>query len=160
MNWVDFAIAASAFLIFFALTIVFLTNHFSNIISGVRQTELRKIAFNYFKHILEKKGIPENWDKISETPVQVGLSNNLYLIPIVVKEDSYARTPEIVSLNISFDEDCKKSIKNSSIRIFDEDSNEMRYSLTDQLFCQDNSLKIASVVFYDNITANAEKNYY
>lgn len=160
MNWVDFSIAASAFLIFFALTIVFLTNHFSNVISGVKQTELRKIAFNYFKHILEKKGIPENWDKTRETPVQVGLSNNLYLVPIIVKEDSYARTPEIVSMNISFDEDCKKSIKNSSVRIFDQDLQEITYFMVDQLFCQDNSLKIATIVFYDNITADTEKNYY
>lgn len=159
MNWVDFSIAASVFLIFFALTIVFLTNHFSNIIGGIKQTELRKIAFNYFKHILEKKGIPENWDKINETPVQIGLSNNLYLIPIVVKEDEYPRTNEIISMNINF-EDCKKFIKNSSIRIFDGYYNEISYSITDQIFCQDNFLKSASVVFYDNITANTEKNYY
>lgn len=160
MNWVEFSIAASVFLIFFALTVVFLTNYFSNKISGIKESELRKIASIYFKHILEKKGVPENWEKTGEIPVQVGLSNSMYLLPIVVKEDYYSRKPEIVNINISFDDECKKSIKNSSVRIFDTNTSEIKYYIKNQVFCPDNSLKNANIVFYDNITENMEKKYY
>jgi len=160
MDWVDFTIAASIFLIFLTLIFILVTNHFLNAINTVRQSELKQIAINYFRYILDQEGVPRDWNEINEYPIQAGLSTNLYQIPIIAREDNYNRTKEIISLEINFDKSCTKSIKNSSVRVFDDSMNEIAYRLTNQDLCENNKLSNATLVFYDSIEKNEEKKYY
>ena len=160
MNWVDFAIASSLFLVFIALVIILTINYFSNLQNANEIVELRKVAFNFFKNIFTKKGIPEDWYLISENPSSIGLMSDIYQIPIVVEEDDYNRTNEIVEINLTFDKNCEKNILNSSVRVFNEDYNEIDFVLKNQDFCGDNLIRSGKLVWEVNMSRNQSKRYF
>jgi hypothetical protein len=160
MNYIDFAIASSIFIIFFGVALMFSTNYFSNLSSLTKTSEFRSISENFFKIFFESKGTPENWDDYSNTPVKIGLAEDLYKIPILLKETSgYNRTNEFISRHIVFDENCENKTWNDTIRIFDENYNEFVYKLSDETFCSSQYLKEANITWEVNVSANQTKKF-
>jgi hypothetical protein len=148
------------FLLFFGAIIIFTTNYFSNMQGLAKESEFRGMASNFFEQIFGKKGVPENWYSQSGNPVQAGLIGDLYQIPIIVEGNNYNKTDELISINLTFDKNCENNVKNSSVRVFSEDYDEINFRMTNQVFCSDSFLKTANLIWLDNISANQKKNYF
>jgi len=153
MNYVDFVIAVSLFIFFFVAVIMFTTNYFSRYSGLTKTSELRPVAESLFNILLERKGVPEDWDlNYSISPVKVGLMEDLYKITILLEETSgYNRTNELISRHIVFDENCENKTWNNTIRVFDEDYNEFVYQLSDETFCSSQYLQEANITWEVNV---------
>lgn len=163
MNYIDFAIAVSLFLFFFAAVLMFTTNYFSRYSGLTKTSELRPVAESLFNALLKKKGIPEDWDlNYSISPVKVGLMEDLYMVPVVVKEDGgLNRTDEPVTVRISFDENCQNKSWNATVRLYDEDDNQIDMEISNITNCSNTQfLNITNVTWDVNISANQIKRYY
>jgi len=161
MNYVDFVIAVSLFIFFFVAVIMFTTNYFSRYSGLTKTSELRPVAESLFNILLERKGVPEDWDlNYSISPVKVGLMEDLYKITILLEETSgYNRTNELISRHIVFDENCENKTWNNTIRVFDEDYNEFVYQLSDETFCSSQYLQEANITWEVNVSANQTKKF-
>jgi len=163
MNYVDFAIATSLFLFFFAAVIMFVTNYFSGYSSLTKTSELRPVTESVFSVLFKSKGVPENWDaNYSITPVKVGLMEDLYMVPIIVKEDMGSnRINEPVTTGIAFDENCQNKSWNTTLRLYDEDDNEVNIEISDIVNCSNiRFLNESSITWEVNSSANQIKKYY
>jgi len=162
MNYIDFAIGLSLFLFFFAAVIMFSTNYFSNISGLTKTSEFRPVSESLFKNFFDRKGIPEDWDEnYSITPVKVGLMEDLYMIPIIVRETNGSdRTNEPVTARITFDGNCQNKSWNTTVRLYDEDDNELNIEISNTTFCTSQFLNVSNITWEVNISANQIKNYY
>lgn len=161
MNYVDFAIASSIFIIFFAVALMLSTNYFSNLSSLTKTSEFRSTSENFFKIFFESKGVPENWDDYSNTPVKIGLAEDLYMTSVLVKEtNGSSRTNEPVMAQIVFDESCQNKSWNNSIRMYDEDWNQINLEISNTTFCTNQFLNQSNITWEVNISANQNKKYY
>ena len=162
MNYIDFAIASSIFLIFFGVALIFSTNYFSNLSGLTKTSEFRSVSENFFKIFFESKGVPEDWDEnYSVAPVKIGLAEDLYLVSILVKEtNGSSRTNEPVIARIVFDEDCQNKSWNNSVRMYDEDWNQINLEMSNTTFCTSQYLNQSNITWNVNISANQNKKYY
>ncbi|MDI6825716.1 MAG: hypothetical protein QMD36_00780 [Candidatus Aenigmarchaeota archaeon] len=162
MNYVDFTIAASFFLIFFALAIMFTTNYFSNLSSLTKTTEFRSTSEDFFRLFFESKGVPKDWNKnYTIVPVKIGLAEDLYLTRVLVRENAgLNRTNEPVSAHIIFDENCQNKSRNNTIRLYDEDWNELNIEIANTTNCSNTYLNQTDISWELNISANQTKKYW
>ncbi len=162
MNFLDFAIAISVFIIFFVLVMILASNYFSNLASLNKRQEYKQVATNYFNQIFTKRGTPTNWeDDPSNSPVELGLADYTYQTPILVIETgNLPRSTEPVTTRIMFDEDCANKAWNNTLRIYDEDNNMTAYELSDITFCSSQYLKEANATWAVNLSTNEEVKYY
>jgi hypothetical protein len=161
MNYIDFAIASSVFLVFFAVALMFSTTYFSNLSSLTKTSEFRSISENFFKIFFESKGVPENWDDYPNAPVKIGLAEDLYLVSVLVKEtNGSSRTNEPVTTQIVFDENCQNKSWNNSVRMYDEDWNQINLEISNTVNCSSQYLNQSNITWDVNISANQNKKYY
>jgi hypothetical protein len=163
MSQIDFAVAVSLFLFFFTAVIVFTTNYFSRYSGLTKTPELRPVAESLFNVLLKKKGIPENWNlNYSISPVKLGLMQDVYMVPITVKEDmGSSRTNEPITARITFDENCQNKSWNTSVRLYDENDNQVNIEISNTTFCGNNQyLNVSNVTWDVNISASQTKKYY
>ncbi len=161
MNYIDFAIASSIFIIFFGVALMFSTNYFSNLSSLTKTSEFRSVSENFFKIFFESKGTPENWDDYSNTPVKIGLAEELYLVSVLVREtNGSSRTDEPVTAQIVFDENYENKSWNNSVRMYDEDWNQINLEISNTPFCTSQYLNQSNITWNVNISANQIKKYY
>jgi len=162
MRYVGFAIAVSLFIFFFAAVIIFTTNYFSRYSGLTKTSELRPVAESLFNVLLKRKGIPEDWSSnYSISPVKVGLMQDLYMVPIVVREtNGSARTTEPVTVRVTFDEKCQNKSWNTTVRLYDEDGNELNIEMSNTTSCTSQFLNVSNITWDVNISANQVKNYY
>jgi len=141
---------------------MFTTNYFSSLSALVKTSEFRSVSENLFNVFFESKGVPENWDEnYSVTPVKVGLMEDLYMLPIVVEEDMASnRTDEPVTVRITFDEDCQNRSYNTTVRLYDEDDNEVNLEISNTTFCTGQFLNVSNITWDVNISANQIQRYY
>jgi len=161
MSYVDFAVAISFFLFFFAVVLMFSTNYFSNLSILTKTSEFRSVSENVFTLFFESKGVPEDWDEYSITPVKVGLMEDLYIVPILVRETNGSdRTDEPVTGHVIFDGDCQNKSWNTTVRIYDEDWDELILELSNTTKCTSQFLNQSDITWEVNISANQAKKYY
>ncbi len=162
MNYIDFAIAVSLFIFFFAAVIMFTTNYFSRYSGLTKTSELRPVAESLFNVLLKRKGIPEDWDlNYSVSPVKVGLMEDLYMVPIIIEEtNGSARTDEPVTVRITFDENCQNKTWNTTLRLYDEDDNEVNIEILNTTFCTNQFSNVSNITWNVNLSANQIKKYY
>jgi hypothetical protein len=161
MNYIDFAIASSIFIIFFGVALMFSTNYFSNLSSLTKTSEFRSVSENFFKIFFESKGTPENWYDYSNTPVKIGLAEDLYLVSVLVREtNGSSRTNEPVTSQIIFDESCQNKSWNNTVRIYDEDWNQINLETSNTTFCNSQYLNQTNITWNVNISANQNKKYW
>jgi len=163
MNYIDFTIAASFFLVFFALAIVFSSNYFSNLSGMTKTAEFRSASEDFFKLFFESKGIPENWKKNYPTvPVKIGLAEDLYFTRILVKENAnLGRTDEPVTVHIIYDENCLNKSWNYTIRMYDESWKELNIEIANTTNCSNSRYMNQSDISWKvNISANQTEKYW
>jgi len=161
MSYVDFAVAVSLFLFFFAVALMFSTNYFSNLSTLTKTSEFISVSENLFTVFFEEKGVPEDWDEnLTYAPVKIGLAEDLHKVEILLEETSgYNRTNELVSRHLVFDEGCVNKTWNDTIRVFDEDYNEVVYQISDNISCSSQYLKNANITWEVNVSANQTKKF-
>jgi hypothetical protein len=161
MNYIDFAIASSIFIIFFGVALIFSTNYFSNLSGLTKTSEFRSFSENFFKIFFESKGVPENWDDYPNAPVKIGLAEDLYLVSVLVKETNGSiRTNEPVTAQIIFDENCQNKSWNNSVRMYDEDWNQINLEISNTTNCTSQYLNHSNITWNVDISANQTKKYY
>jgi len=163
MNYFDFTIAASTFLIFFALAVMFSTNYFSNLSSLTRITEFRSASEDFYKLFFEDKGVPYNWNKnYLIGPVKIGLAEDLYITRMLIRENAgLNRANEPVKVHIIFDEKCLNKSWNNTIRMYDENWNELNIEISNTTNCSNiQYLNQADVSWEVNISKNQIGKYW
>lgn len=156
MRFVDFAMALGVFLIFFAFIISYAARHVTNLKESVSSSEIKTFAYDYFKKLFSSKGTPENWDT-SRNPSELGLTLDLYRIPVLLTENtSLNRSNEPLDLHINFDLNCTKKTWNSTVRVYDQDT-ELISQIYNQTYCSSQFLQEANVLFQINLSANQNK---
>jgi hypothetical protein len=150
-------IASSIFIIFISATFLYLLGFQKQEATWQTLLELRKRAIDLVNELLTK-GSPENWEKESILPSKVGIASLAYLIPILISDNSgYNRINEPVAQEIVFDEDCKNLAWNGTVRIFDENFNEVPFRFVNQTFCPSGFLQKAILFFEVNVSANSTR---
>ena len=154
---------ALSLVIFFVVTIVLILYYLSSISTGPiwgRIAEYRRKAIAFTDQLLTQ-GWPKNWNQKNVTPSELGVTNVLYKTTLLVNETSgYSRVNQPVYAHISFDPDCKNTTWNDTIRMYDENFNEVPLRLFNQVFCGSQHLKEADLFFVVNISANQVKRFY
>jgi hypothetical protein len=150
-------IASSIFIIFISATFLYLLGFQKQEATWQALLELRKRATDLVNELLTQ-GTPENWEKESILPSKVGIASLAYLIPILISDNSgYNRINEPIAQEIAFDEDCKNLAWNGTVRIFDENFNEVPFRFVNQTFCPSGYLQKAILFFEVNVSANSTR---
>jgi len=161
MNYIDFTIAVSVFLLFFVLVIYFTSNYFSTYSTISRTSELRLFSEDILISFFSDEGVPADWHENATLPVKIGLISNLYVIPLTVEEkDGYNRTNEPLTTHVILDEDCDLKAWNSTLRLYDEDNRELNIEISNETFCENQFLKEINLTWNVNVTANSAKKFY
>jgi hypothetical protein len=156
---IDFAVAVGLFLVFIAILFVYLVNYTTSYIDLTSTSELRTVVYDIFTSLFIGKGIPENWEEYNFTPVKVGLALDLYKVPILVTETNGTdRGYIILNVTIDFDANCENKTWNNTVRLYS--SGEVPMQLQNQIFCSDQYLKKADVVFNASFSANENKTFF
>jgi len=154
---VDLIVASSIFIIFISAVFFYLFGFQKQVPSWQSLIELKKKAADLMNEILAQ-GKPENWEKENVLPSKIGLASSAYLIPILISDASgYNRINEPIAQEIVFDEDCRNIAWNGTIRIFDENFNEIPFKFVNQTFCPSGFLQKAILFFELNVPANSTR---
>jgi hypothetical protein len=139
---IDLAISLSIFLIFVSIAIIFSINYFSQLPIWRSLGELREIATEVREKLFSGEGV------IVE----------IYRIRVLVEEDfGSARENEPIEVELILDEECLNKSLNSSIRVQDEDWDEVPFVFLEQGICSGNYLESAKISFNVNISAYERK---
>lgn len=157
---IDFAIAVGLFFTFIAVLITFLINYLTNYLGVSSTSELRTTAYNIYISLFTGRGVPKNWTEGGDTPLKVGISTDMYRIPVVVGENS-STNRGVVDLNLSliFDVTCEKKAWNNTVRMINASNYEIPIQLYNQTFCSQQFLKTADMVFNNSFNAAENKNF-
>jgi hypothetical protein len=154
---VDLIVASSIFIIFVATVFLYLFGFQKQVPSWQSSIELRKKAADLMNEIIAQ-GKPENWEKENILPSKIGLASSAYLIPILISDESgYNRVNEPIAQEIAFDEKCNNIAWNGSVRIYDENFNEIPFRFVNQTFCPSGFLQKAILFFEINVSANSSR---
>ena len=154
---VDLIIATSLFVIFISSILIYISGYQGKEASWQFITDLRREANKLTDEIISQ-GNPPNWNKENVIPSKIGLASSVYSIPILVSDNSgYERINEPIVQEIVFDEDCKNIAWNGSVRIFDENFNEVPFRFVNQTFCPSGFLQKAILFFEVNVSANSTR---
>ena len=154
---VDLIIASSIFIVFISAALLYIFGFQKQGASWQSLIELRKEASDLASEIISL-GNPENWNKENVIPSKIGLASPAYLIPILISDTSgYNRINEPIAQEIVFDEDCKNLAWNGTVRIFDENFNEIPFRFVNQTFCPSGFLQKAILFFEVNVSANSTR---
>jgi len=154
---VDLIVASSIFIIFISVTFFYLFGFQKQGPSWQSLIELRKEASDLANEIISK-GNPSDWNKENVIPSKIGLASSAYLIPILISDNSgYNRINEPIAQEIVFDNDCKNLAWNGTVRIFDENFNEIPFRFVNQTFCPSGYLQKAILFFEVNVSANSTR---
>ncbi|MBI2547597.1 MAG: LamG domain-containing protein [Candidatus Aenigmarchaeota archaeon] len=149
---ISFIVAISVFLIFVALVLVSTINYFTRTPESVTIIELRDKTKSLFDILFGSSGIPTN----------ERVTTDLYRIPLLLQETNGTnRVNEIVSLSVAFDDLCNKLMSwNNTVRVYDQQFNELPSKISYQEFCSGQWLNTSIVSFIVNISANENKKVY
>ena len=149
---VTFIVSVSLFLLFISLILVSAINYFTRTPESATILEVRDKVKNLFNVFFGSGGI------ITGERATV----DLYRIPLLLEEkNGTARTNEVVALGVDFDEPCnKKTSWNNTVRIYDQQFNELPSKISYQEFCTSQWLNRSIVTFIVNMTANEKKRVY
>jgi hypothetical protein len=153
MSDIDFAVAVGTFIAFLSVLIIYLTSYMSSFIGLTSTSELRTVAYDYFNGLFTGKGVPTNWEQYTFAPVKIGLTADLYRIPLVVTEtNGTLRNNITINVSVSFDSSCQNKTWNNTVRIYDINNYQLTGTLYNQSFCISQYLNSSDVVF--NLTLN------
>ncbi|MBI5872046.1 hypothetical protein HZB88_03085 [archaeon] len=159
MSLIDFAVAAAIFLTFFVFTFNYVMDYLGRQVDVSRLQEMKTVVLDYFRTLFESKGLPENWEETSIT--EVGLSQDIYRIPILLNETAgLARTNEPIDVSVTLDGDCGSKAWNSTLRVLDENATEIQSEIYDVVYCSNQFVKEAKLLFLANVSANQVGKYY
>lgn len=149
---VTFIVSVSLFLLFISLILVSAINYFTRTPESAVILEVRDKVKNLFNIFFGSGGV------ITGERATV----DLYRIPVLLEEkNGTARTNEIVSLSVDFDEVCnKKTSWNNTVRVYDQQFNELPSKISYQEFCTNQWLNRSTVTFIVNTSANEKKRVY
>jgi len=154
---VDLIVATGMFIIFISTLFVNLFALQKQLPSWQDVVDLRKRAIETTEEFLSM-GSPENWEKENILPSKIGLASSAYLIPILISDNSgYNRVNEPIAQEIVFDENCNNIAWNGSVRIYDENFNEIPFRFVNQTFCTSGLLQKAILFFEINVSANSTR---
>ncbi|MBI2084034.1 MAG: LamG domain-containing protein [Candidatus Aenigmarchaeota archaeon] len=149
---VSFLVAVSIFLLFISLILVSAINYFTRVPESATILEIRDKVKNLFNVFFGSGGIAT-----SER-----LTTQLYRVPLLLDDtNGTARTNEVVALGVEHDFDCdKKTAWNSTVRVYDQQFNELPSKISYQEFCSSQWLNTSIVTFLVNTSANEKKRVY
>jgi len=155
----DLPIALAIFLAIFLTVVVVVVNYLSGLLSLTSIQELRQKAESVFDLLFKTQG-PQNWEQSGKIPAAPGVLLQLKKIPVLVTEISgINRTNEPVEISVIFDDDCGNTTWNDTVRVYDNDLNQVASNLTEQNFCSSQFLRNATVIFNVNISAGESKRF-
>ncbi len=161
MSDIDFAVAVGTFIAFLSVLIIYLTSYMSSFIGLTSTSELRTVAYDYFNGLFTGKGVPATWDQYSFAPVKVGLTSDLYRLPVVVTEtNGTLRSNITINVSVSFDSSCQNKTWNNTVRIYDVNNYQLTVSLYNQSFCVDKYLNSSDVVFNLTLSPSETKKFF
>ncbi len=159
MSWIDVIIATSVFAVFVTLSLNYFLQGIDTKVWIAKLIRLEGSLSDYAKTLFESEGIPPNWT--SDDFVKVGLLEKVYRIPIVVKNTLPMNlSNEVIDLKVSIDDGCELIARNSSLRLVDEDLNEIEFGVYNATYCSGSFLKEVSLVILLNISAGEVKELY
>jgi hypothetical protein len=144
-----------------AVILIFLSNSFTNY-TGIQTTsEMRTVAFDVHNALFGGKGLPTNWEDNNYPPRVLGLTTDLYRMPIFLTEtNNTARLNESINVSINFDLDCTKRAWNNTVRVYDSSNVLIPVTLYNQTFCSGQFLKTADIVFNTTLNGLQSKTFF
>ena len=146
-----FVVSVLLFILFVTIVLVLTINYFTRLPESVEAIELREKSKSVFDFFFGSGGVA----------IVERVTDNLHRFPVLVNESSgTARTNEVIAVQIDFDEICVTNSWNDSVRIYDEEFNEMPSRISYQNLCSSRYLNSSNVTFIVNISANEAKRFY
>lgn len=136
-------------------------NFFLNINSISQSSELVTVGLAVSNVLLGGKGLPSDWELRNETPLIVGLTNDLHRTIIVVGETNGSSQNNVtVNVTIQFDLHCTNRTWETSVRIFDENNTERSFNFYNKTTCNTQYLNKSDIVFNVTLTPNDLQNFF
>ncbi len=158
---VDYAIAIATIIFVIAITVAYVSNYFTPSVSASRSAGLKAVLDSTREAVFDSYGFPANWEEFNRTPLRAGLKIDLVKIPVNIKE-TYLKTRvnEPIDAHVFFDNDCKLTAWNDTIRVYDSLLNESAVQIYNETFCSPQFLREGNVVFLANQSASGEKIFF
>lgn len=149
---VSFIIATSIFMLFVFLILVSTINYLTRTPESAVILGLRDNAKSIFSSLFGT----------GSASLSQRTATDLYRTPILVEESNGTdRVNEVIALQVDFDEDCdQKSSWNNTIRVYDQNFNELPSKISYQDICSSQWLNDSIVTFLVNVSANSNKRVY
>lgn len=158
---IDAIIAISIFLIF---VVGFAGLHLQSFLQQKRAAKLATLqreAIKVAESLLSSEGFPADWEKKNVVPVQPGIVETMYRVPIIVEETgNYSRQNEPISIEVILDKQCLLKAWNTTIRLYDNELNQLPFNLKNYTFCQNGWIKSLAIEFPVNLSALQKKKFY
>ena len=149
---VTFLVSVSLFLLLISLVLVSAINYFTRTPESATLIEIRSKTKDLFDLFFGSGGIVTN----------ERVTTDLYRIPILLDErNGTDRTNEAVAVSIEFDDECDKIASwNNTVRVYDQQLNELPSRISYQQFCTSQWLNTSFVTFFVNMSANQKRRVY
>ncbi|MBI2545444.1 MAG: LamG domain-containing protein [Candidatus Aenigmarchaeota archaeon] len=148
---VTFIVAIFLFILFVTVILVLAINYFVLLPQSTTTIELRDKTKSVFDIFFGNGGIVTNERS----------SVDLYRVPVVLTETAgTARTNQPIGVSISYDDTCGNKAWNNSVRVYDQQFNEMPSKIGYQVLCSNQYINSSTVVFLANVSANEKKIFY
>lgn len=149
MNPIEFSVASALFIIMMAVLILY-----SSYIISEQYKENKKYQVKYEATILSKNLLMSDNSENS-------ISSHIFRRKIYIKNELSSPITGYAVIPILFDENCKLKAFNSTIRVFDDEFNEMNFTFLDAEFCNNSSyIKHSLLAIPLGLEANETKYLY
>lgn len=158
---VDVAVATGITVVFIAIIINLILNFFLNINSISQSNELTTVGLAVSNMLLGGKGLPSDWELRNDTPIIVGLTNDLNRVIILVGETNGSSQNNVtVNVTVQFDFHCTNKTWETSVRLFDENKTERQFNFYNKTVCNTQYLNKSDIVFNVTLTPNDLQNFF
>jgi len=153
----DLSIALLLYMLFIAITLYYFSNLSMENIKWMKSLEVKKVVTSLVSEIFSFSNLE---GKEVEFPYPLSLSIKYpSLLFSVFDVSGHNRVNEPVLISLDLDEECLNRVRKGTIRIYDEDFNEIPFRFVKEEFCKENYLRKATLFFETNTSRFSSRKF-
>lgn len=149
MNPIEFSVASALFIIMLGVLILYSSYVISNYYRETRDYQAKYESVLVSKQLLSDEESPSS------------LVSSLYRRKVIIKNNLATQITGYVGIPILFDYSCEKKAFNNTIRVVDNSSNNLNFTFSNTVFCDDAGyIKSSDIRISLTLNGNEEKTLY
>ena len=144
---IEFSISAVLFLALLLAMIIYTSIYITQHYKQITMQKLKKEAQDFSQNILFSK------------TSKFSFIDTTFKRKILIEETTNNSFSGYIIVHVIFDEECEGKAVNNTVRVFDENFNDVNFSFINPIYCYSNFLNQSDIAFYVSLNP-LEKKYY